>query len=66
MLCELSDRPGDANNDGVLNAADAAAILQQIIGLAQGKNPAMCDFNGDGKVNAKDASDILKRIVGLA
>ncbi len=66
MLCEYSDRPGDMNNDGVLNAMDAAAILKDIVGLEAGKNPLMADFSGDGKVNAPDAAAILKRVVGLA
>ena len=66
MLCEFSDRPGDMDNDGVMNASDASAILKDIVGLETGKNPLMADFDGDGKVNAMDASAILKRIVGLA
>ena len=66
MLCEFSDRPGDMDNDGIMNAKDASAILKDIVGLEPGKNPLMADFNGDGKVNAMDASAILKRIVGLA
>ena len=66
MLCEFSDRPGDTNNDGVMNTADAIAILMDIIGIEPGKNPLMADFNGDGKMNALDASAILKRIIGLA
>ena len=66
MLCEFSDLNGDMNNDGILNALDAAAILKEIVGLESGKNPLMADLNGDGKVNAFDASAILKRIVGLA
>ena len=66
MLCEFSDLTGDMNNDGVMNAMDASAILKDIVGLEQGKNPLMADFNGDGTMNALDASAILKRIVGLA
>ncbi len=63
MLSEFSDRLGDMNNDGVLNALDASAILKNIVGLENGANPLMADFNGDGKVNAKDASMILKKMV---
>lgn len=66
MLCEFSDRPGDMNNDGILNAMDASAVLRNIVGLETGANPLMADFNGDGKVNAIDASAILKKVVGLA
>lgn len=63
MVCEFSDRLGDMNNDGVLNALDASAILKSIIGAANGANPQMADFNGDGKVNAFDASAILKWMI---
>lgn len=63
MVCEFSDRLGDMNNDGVLNALDASAILKSIIGAANGANPQMADFNDDGKVNAFDASAILKWII---
>lgn len=63
MICEFSDRLGDMNNDGVLNAHDASAILKSIIGAANGANPQMADFNGDGKLNAFDASAILKWII---
>ncbi|MGN0649307.1 MAG: chitobiase/beta-hexosaminidase C-terminal domain-containing protein [Oscillospiraceae bacterium] len=66
MLCEFSDRLGDMDNDGVMNAKDASAILKDIVGLEPGKNPLMADFNGDGHINAMDAAAILKRIVGLA
>lgn len=31
MVCEFSDRLGDMNNDSVLNALDASAILKWII-----------------------------------
>ncbi|MBS7369728.1 MAG: hypothetical protein KIG62_06220 [Oscillospiraceae bacterium] len=40
--------------------------MKQVIGIANGENPAFADMNGDGKVNAADAAEILKRIVGLA
>ncbi|MGN1339801.1 MAG: chitobiase/beta-hexosaminidase C-terminal domain-containing protein, partial [Oscillospiraceae bacterium] len=66
MLCEFSDLLGDMNNDGVLNAMDASAILKDIVGLEKGKNLLVADFNGDGTMNAMDASAILKRVVGLA
>ena len=66
MLCEFSNRPGDTDNDGIMNAKDASAILKDIVGLEPSKNPLMADFNGDGHMNAMDASAILKRIVGLA
>lgn len=60
MVCEFSDMPGDINNDGVLNALDASAVLKCVVGISQGANPLMGDFSKDGTVNAIDASDILK------
>lgn len=63
MVCEFSDIPGDINNDGVLNALDASAVLKCVVGISQGANPLMGDFNKDGTVNAIDASDILKWII---
>lgn len=63
MVCKFSDRLGDLNNDGVLNALDAAAILKEIVGTAHSANPLMGDFNSDGAVNALDASAILKWII---
>lgn len=52
MVCEFSDMPGDINNDGVLNALDASAVLKCVVGTSQGANPLMGDFNKDGTVNA--------------
>ena len=65
MVCEFSDLPGDADNDGVLSALDASAILKEIVGMAKSANPAVCDFNGDGEVNALDAAEVLKAVVGV-
>ena len=65
MVCEFSDLPGDADNDGTLSALDASAILKQIVGKAKSANSVMCDFDGNGNVNAMDASAILKRIACL-
>lgn len=64
--CEFSDLNGDMNNDGTLNALDAAAILKDIVSMEKGANPMTGDFNGDGAVNALDAAAILMKIVGKA
>ena len=66
MLGEMSDRPGDMNSDGILNAKDALAVLKHSSKLEQGKNPAVSDVNGDGLINAKDALFILKKAAGIA
>ena len=63
MVCEFSDEPGDVNNDGTLNALDAAALLKHIVGISEGTNMLFADFNHDGSVNALDSSAILKSIV---
>lgn len=65
MVCEFSDLPGDADNDGVLSALDVSAILKEIVGMAKSANAAVCDFNGDGEVNALDAAAALKAVVGV-
>lgn len=62
MLCELSDLPGDMNNDGVLNALDAAAILKDIVKSSEGENPLMADLDGNGKADALDAAAVLKLV----
>ena len=66
MLGETSDRPGDMNSDGILNAKDALAVLRHSSKLEQGKNPTVSDVNGDGFINAKDALIILKKAAGIA
>ena len=63
MVCEFSDLPGDADNDGVLSALDVSAILKEIVDMAKSANAAVCDFNGDGEVNALDAAAALKAVV---
>ncbi len=64
-VCEYSVLPGDVNNDGVLNALEAAALLKHIAGISGEADMLFADFNGDGSVNAMDASAILKKNIGL-
>lgn len=63
MVDEYSALTGDANNDGVLNALDASAILRHIVDIEDAENPLVADFNGDGIINALDASVILKMLI---
>ena len=58
---------GDANDDLVVNALDASAILKHIVGIVPltENQLSSLDCNGDGTVNAIDASWILKKVVGL-
>lgn len=54
-------RLGDANNDGVVNAADFLAVQQCILTEAY---KAEADIDGDGVVKAKDLSLLQKLVVG--
>lgn len=58
---------GDADNDGKVNAADAADVLVYAAAVGTGAEPELpdenwllrADYNADGDVNAYDASEIL-------
>ena len=63
MVHRLSCKPGDANNDGILNALDASVILKYAVGLGGVDNAGMADMNGDSAINAIDAYEILKAII---
>ncbi len=63
MACEFSDITGDVNNDGIVNALDASAVLRHIVDIEDAENPLVGDFNGDGIVNAMDAHEILKTLI---
>ena len=58
---------GDANCDGKITSADAAAILRAAVGLAPLTAQGMinADVDGDGEVTAADAAIILRYVVGL-
>ena len=53
---------GDANGDGTVTPADAAAILKFNVGLSE-VDEAAADYNGDGAVTPADAAAILKYCV---
>lgn len=60
--------PGDPNNDGTINAIDAALVLQVVAALLpidQVACPFGLDANQDGIVNAIDAALILQFTAGL-
>ena len=52
----------DVNNDGIVNALDASAVLRHIVGIEDAENPLVGNFNGDGTINALDASAVLKML----
>ena len=57
--------PGDANNDGVVNAADIVEVVSYIMGTPSGVfNETAADANGDGTVNAADIVAIVNIIMG--
>ena len=64
MIDSLSDLPGDADNNAVFNALDAAAVLKHSTAVMDAANPAMADFNHDGSVDALDAAAMLRMLVG--
>ncbi|MEX2158772.1 MAG: dockerin type I domain-containing protein [Dehalococcoidia bacterium] len=58
--------PGDVSCDGVVNAVDAALVLQLTSGLIDFTACAYkMDVNGDGRVDSVDAALILQFSVGL-
>lgn len=65
MICDFSDLNGDMDNDGILSAKDALAVLKHSAGAENGVNPLFADINGDGFINSKDALAILKISAGL-
>lgn len=65
MWCIVPQKLGDINNS--INAADAVAVLQAVVGLQtpDATQQIACDVNGDGKLTAVDAVLILEYKVGL-
>jgi hypothetical protein len=56
---------GDANKNGVVDAVDAALILQYSAGLTSSINTSTADVDDSGTVNAIDAALILQLVAGL-
>jgi len=59
MIC------GDADDNGIVQAYDAALILQHAIGLINLTGCLLIDVNGDGQVTAYDAALVLQHVLGL-
>ncbi len=56
---------GDANQDGVIESADALVILRYALGIMD-LSPeivAVCDVNGDGSVDSTDALIVLRAAI---
>lgn len=58
---------GDADGNGVVNAADAASVLQAAVGLASGCDaaPMRCDVDADDGIDVIDAANVQRRALGL-
>lgn len=58
---------GDINFDGEINADDALAILEIVVGLRDYRYNfnELGNYNGDLYVDTSDALDLLKQVVGL-
>ena len=60
MFSENQPLVGDVNGDGVVNIADAAAVLN----VMAGKSTRDGDVNGDGVVNIADVAAVLNIMAG--
>lgn len=58
---------GDVNEDGVVNAADAAMVLRAVVDLdtLTEDQAKAADMDGNGTVGAADAALILRAVVGM-
>ena len=65
MLCDFSDLPGDADNDGKVLISDALAALRHHVELEKAANSEMLDFSGDGVFTLADVLAILRYAVGI-
>ncbi len=55
---------GDANGDGVANAADMVAIVNHLLGSnVDNFNKDAADVNGDGVVNVSDVVELVKNML---
>lgn len=59
---------GDANDDGVVDIADAAYIAKHVIGIAGYEliDVNAADVNGDGTVDMSDSMYLTKHVIGIA
>ena len=61
---EASFTPGDANGDGVVNAADIVEVVNYIMGSPSAVfDESAADMNGDGVINAADIVFIVNCIM---
>ncbi len=56
---------GDADGNGVIEAADATVILRYVAGLIEYKHYTFTDADRNGIVEAADATKVLRHVAGL-
>jgi hypothetical protein len=56
---------GDANQDGGIDAVDAALILQEVVGFDVSIDPDTSDIDASGDLTAVDAALVLQHHAGL-
>jgi len=63
----ISSKNGDANNDDVVDIADAAYIAKHVIGITgyEDINEDSADVNGDGIVDMSDSMYLTKHVIGI-
>ena len=63
-----SPKSGDANDDNVVDMADAAYIAKHVIGITgyETINEEYADVNGDGIIDMSDSMYLSKHIIGIA
>jgi len=54
--------PGDLNQDGVVDLADAILVLEVSVGIDPPRMDPRADVNGDGKIDTTEAIYVLERI----
>ena len=58
---EAPAKKGDVNGDGVVDASDVAALVNEVLGLSD--IAAAADINGDGVVNAGDVTALVNLLL---
>ncbi len=58
-----ADVAGDVNGDGVINTADAVALVSYLTGRDENIEMSSADMNGDGRVNIIDNILLLNKIL---
>ena len=64
IVAIVEAKQGDANGDGMVNAADIVEVINYIMGISSDKfSDTSADINGDGVVNAADIVQIVNIVL---